>query len=196
MDHPLADPSAYFHVRIIMGMVLGLSITRLLTGVSVFVQHPGKNRVSWLHLGWAAFIFLFVIHFWWFEFRLQRLEHISFEVYAFVIFYSSLLFLLCCLLFPNDIAEYDSYEDYFMQRRKWFFGLLAFTFLADLVDTAIKGRDYFLSLGMEYPLRNAVAVVLCIVAIAVANRRVHVALVALVLLYQASWILRAYGMLA
>jgi hypothetical protein len=196
MDHPLADPSAFFHVRMIMGMVLSLSIARLLTGVSIFVQHPGKNRVSWLHLGWVAFMFLFLIHFWWFEFRLQRLEHIGFDVYAFIIGYSSLLFLLCCLLFPNEIAEYDGYEDYFMQRRKWFFGLLAITSLADLLDTAIKGSDYFLSLGIEYPLRNAGLIALCVAAILVADRRLHIGLVALVLFFQVGWTIRAYGPLS
>jgi hypothetical protein len=32
---------------------------------------------------------------------------------------------------------------YFMSRRKWFFGLLAATFLLDLIDTRLKGGSYF-----------------------------------------------------
>jgi hypothetical protein len=39
-------------------------------------------------------------------------------------------------------------------RRKWFYGLLAGKFLIDLVDTAIKGREHFISLGVEYPIRQ------------------------------------------
>jgi hypothetical protein len=196
MEHQSVDPAAYFHVRIIMGMVLSLSIARLLSGVSIFIQHPERYAVSWIHIGWTAFMMLYVIHFWWFEFRLQAVSLITFEIYAFVIVYCSIFFLLCCLLYPNDIQEYGGYEQYFMARRRWFFGLLAFSYAADYIDTAIKGMGYFLSLGPEYPIRNAVFIALCLVAMFVSSRRFHAAFVGLGIVYQVAWILRAYGALS
>lgn len=196
MDQHAVDTAAYFHVRIVIGMVLGLSVARLLGGVSVFIQHPGRHAVSWIHLGWTAFLLLLVIHFWWFEFRLQGVAHLNFAIYVFVIAYCSLFFLLCCLLYPNDIAEYEGYGHYLMARRRWFFGLLALTFATDLADTAIKGADYFRALGPEYVARNAILAVLCLVAAAVADRRFHAAFVALALAWQVAWIARAYGALS
>jgi hypothetical protein len=192
VEHQTIDPAAYFHVRIVLGMVLGLSVARLLSGVAVFVQHPGRYRLSWLHLGWTLQLFLLVIHFWWFEYQLRGIERMTFPIYVFVLIYCSSYFILCTLLYPNDIDEYSSYEDYFLTRRAWFFGLLAIVEVLDLVDTAIKGRDYFMSLGIEYPLRNLAIAVACITAIFVGNRRFHLALVAALFVSEAWWIWRLY----
>jgi len=192
MNHPVIDPGAYFHVRIVLGMILGLSITRLLSGAAVFIQHPGRYRISWLHLGWTLLMFLLVIHFWWFEFQLRNLERMRFEIYVFVIFYCGIYFLLCSLLYPTDIAEYGSYEDYFLSRRKWFFGLLALLFAADMVDTAIKGQAYLQAHGTEYFLRAGATIAASIAAMFIASRRFHVAFLVVMLVYQASWIVRFY----
>jgi len=192
MNHPVIDPGAYFHVRIVLGMILGLSLTRLLSGAAVFIQHPGRYRVSWLHIGWTLLMFLLVIHFWWFEFQLRNIERMRFEIYVFVIFYCGIYFLLCSLLYPNDVAEYGSYEDYFLSRRKWFFGLLALLFAADLIDTAIKGQAYLESHGTEYFLRAAATIAASIAAIFIASRRFHMVFLVVMLVYQASWIVRFY----
>lgn len=192
MEHQTIDPAAYFHVRIVLGMVLGLSVARLLSGVAVFVQHPGRYKVSWLHLGWTLQLFLLVIHFWWFEYQLRSIAHMTFPIYFFVILYGSSYYILCTLLYPSDIDEYTGYEDYFLTRRTWFFGLLAAVEVVDLIDTAIKGRDYFLSLGIEYPLRNAAIGAACIAAIFIRNRTYHLALVAVLFAYEAWWIWRLY----
>ena len=192
MEHHTIDPAAYFHVRIVLGMVLGLSVARLLSGVAVFVQHPGRYKVSWLHLGWTLLLFLLVIHFWWFEYQLRGIGRMTFPIYFFVILYCGSYFILCTLLYPNDIDEYASYEDYFLVRRAWFFGLLAAVEGLDLIDTAIKGRDYFLSLGAEYPIRNLAIAAACIAAIFIANRRFHLWLVAVLFVYEVWWIWRLY----
>ena len=52
---PPAD--AFVHVRIIIGIILGLSVSRLLTGVARFIQHPGKQNIYPVHIAWVAFSF-------------------------------------------------------------------------------------------------------------------------------------------
>lgn len=186
------SPDVYFHVRIVLGMVLGLSLTRLLSGVTVYVQHPGRQSVSWLHLGWTLLMFLMVIHFWWFEFHLRGIERMTFPIYFFVLIYGSGWFILCALLYPSDIVEYDGYEDYFLSRRAWFFGVFAALQGLDLIDTEIKGSMYFASLGWEYPAHNAALAAAAIAAMAIRNRRFHLGFVAVALLYEVSWIWRLY----
>lgn len=186
------DPNVYFHVRIVLGMVLGLSITRLLSGVAVYVQHPRRQRVSWLHLGWTLLMFLLVIHFWWYEFHLRTIQQMTFTIYGFVLVFASVHFMLCALLYPNDIEEYSGYEDYFMSRRGWFFGMFAALQGLDLVDTAIKGGDYFASLGPEYLFHNAALAGLAVAAIFIRDRRLHIIFMAAAFLYEASWIWRLY----
>ena len=64
-----------------------------------------------------------------------QVRALTFETYIFLIAYTAMLFLLCCLVFPTEISEYQGYRDYFMSRRAWFYGLLAATYLMDVVDT-------------------------------------------------------------
>lgn len=187
-----ATPEVYVYIRTVMSMVIGLSLARLLTGLGGIVQSPGKFRVYWVHLGWVASMFLFIIHFWWWEYRLQSLAVISFGVYLFLISFCCLFFFLCVLIFPTTLEDYGGYEEYFISRRRWFFGMLAVTYVVDFLDTLLKGKAYLAALGWEYPVRNAVYFVLCIVAAWTANRRFHAVFVSAGLLYQITWIFRLY----
>lgn len=124
-----------------MGMVVGLSLARLLTGLAGFVQHPKKERIYPLHIGWVAFLFLMLVHFWWWEHRLSATSHVlGFGAFLFLILFCSLFYFLCVLLFPTDMKEYKGYEDYFFSRKSWFFAFLAALFVTDIGDTLLKGR--------------------------------------------------------
>lgn len=194
MEHSLTTQvppvEAFAHVRIIMGIVLGLCISRLLIGVARFIQHPDKYKVYLVHMAWVAFMLLSVIHFWWFEFNLRNIPSWNFETYLFIIFYACLHFMLCTLLFPENIEEYDGYEGYFISRRKWFFGLLALLFATDVYDTLLKGWDYFLLYGPEYPIRIAVFILVSLIAMRSSNRTFHIVIAVGALLYQGTFILR------
>lgn len=192
MEPPVLSHDAYFHVRIIIGMVVGLAISRLLTGLARFVQHPSTRSLYSVHLGWTFFVLLLIVHFWWFEFRLVEQPRWFFELYLFVIFYACLLFLASTLLYPDKMDEYDGYRDYFMSRKAWFFGILALIFLVDLADTALKGGAYFESFGIEYPARNLGYATAFAIAAWTSNPRLHAGLVAIALGYQVVWILRLF----
>ena len=107
-----------------------------------------------------------MINFWWWEFGLSELGALDFRLFVFVIFYASLFYFLCALLFPDDMKDYAGFQDYFMSRRQWFFGILALINVVDILDTLLKGRAYFESFGLEYPIETAAHIVLCGVAIA------------------------------
>jgi hypothetical protein len=184
----------FIHIRIVMGMVIGLGITRLLTGAARFVQHPGKDRIYLVHLGWVLSLLLTLVHFWWWEFGLSHLNQWTFQVYLFLIGYAIILFLMCALLFPDNIAEYSGYEEFFLSRRRWFFGLLAISYLFDLVDTLIKGRAHFDQFGPELVVRAVASVVLCLLAMRTDNRRFHAGFVTAGLIYQISWIFRQFDL--
>lgn len=185
----------FFHVRVIIGMVVGLSVARLLTGLARFVQHPGRDRLYPVHLAWVFFLILAVFHFWWFQFGLSRIERWTFEIYFFVICYASLFFFICALLFPDRMDDYDGFADFFHSRRKWFYGLLAVLFLTDLADTALKGAAHFRTFGPLYPLQQSVLAALALVAIFVRATWFHAVFVGLAILVEVAWILRQFDVL-
>jgi hypothetical protein len=171
IPHPDAD--LYLHVRVLIGLILGLSITRLVSGLARFIQHPGRHRIWWIHLAWVAWTLLNVITFWWWEFRLSFIPHWSYALYFFVCLYASMYYFLSVLLFPDDLQGYDGFEDYFLSRRVWFFGFVALTEALDVVDTWIKGNEHLRSFGPDYWVRIVVLVALCAVAARTRNPMFH-----------------------
>ncbi|MFC0246695.1 hypothetical protein ACFOLL_17390 [Falsochrobactrum ovis] len=192
-DSPPAE--AFVHVRIIIAIILGLCISRLLTGVARFIQHPEKQLLYPVHLGWVMLILLMVIHFWWFEFNLRLVPIWGFEIYLFIVFYAGLHFLLCTILFPEKLDGYTGYRDYFMSRRRWFFGLLFFIYCVDVVDTMIKGRTYFDQLGPEYSLRVGFFLLLSLIAMIIENPRFHAFFISGALIFELAYTLRHFATL-
>ncbi len=188
-----ANSDLYFHIRMVVSMIVSLCITTLLGGFARIVQHPRRDLASALHLGWAVSLLLWVIHFWWWEFRLTMIPQWYFGTYFFVILYAVLYYFLCTLLFPAELKEYPNYEVYFLSRRKWFFGFLMATFVADVIDTRIKGAEYLHSFGMEYPIRIALNLALCLVGMFTKNRRIQLTLLTVSLLYHIYFIEMAYA---
>jgi hypothetical protein len=193
MSPPQSNPDLYQHVRVVISIIVGLCITTLLSGFARFVQHPKREKVSILHLGWAAALLLSIIHFWWWEFRLALVQQWTFAIYFFVILYAILFYSLCTLLFPSDLKDYAGYEDYFLSRRRWFFGILATTYVADIIDTTLKGPAYLNSFGVEYPIRIVAGLAVCLIAMLTQNRRIQLTLLTVSLLYQISFIVRLYN---
>ncbi|MET0517952.1 MAG: hypothetical protein ABW005_03850 [Burkholderiaceae bacterium] len=190
-----ADPAYFLHVRTVLSMVVSLAIARVLTGFARIVQHPGRQRTYWVHLVWGVSLLLSLVHFWWWEFALIRLPSWRIEAYVFIIGYAALYYFLCAILFPDDLAEYAGYRDYFYSRRRWFFGLLALSYAMDVGDTWLKGADYLRAQGLEYPLRTAIGIALALAAAIARDARFHAVLVIAYLVYQVSWILRLYEVL-
>lgn len=176
------------HVRIVMGMVVGLGITRLLGGYAGLIQHPTRARLSLIHLLWGFSILVELVLFWWWEFELYGVQTWNFGLFAFLIGYAVTLFLLAALIFPDKIDDYDGYEDFFLKRRHWFFGILGATFVLDIVDSLVKGQPFFDTLGIGYLIQVPIGLVLVGIAIWTADRRYHLALVLIHLAYQVWWI--------
>lgn len=170
---PLAE--TYTHVRIVLAMVIGLGITRILTGVASFIQHPRLHRASLLHMLWVASILFELVLFWWWDVRLARENEWTFRVFLFQISYTIVLFLVAALLFPDNVAEYGGYQEFFIQRRRWFFSLLAATWALDL----IKNPDIWIHLTTSFLIQASFSIALCIVAILFKQRNVQLAVVGL-----------------
>ena len=181
----------YLHIKVLFSMILGLGVAHLLRGVSRIVQHPKKFRVYWIHLLWTLFLFLYLIHFWWWEFALSRITEWTFPLYFFLAIYATLLYLICSLFYPEEIDEYDGFKNYFYYRRNWLFGFLAALFALDFIDTFIKGPAYRAQFGPMANFRDGLFIVLCLLAIKISNRRFQAALACFAVLFEIFYILKS-----
>jgi hypothetical protein len=186
-------PELFPHIRIVIGMVIGLGVARLLNGVARVLQDPGQSATDPIHLGWVASMLLLLIHFWWWEFGLYGVAQWTFSKYLFVISYAVLLFLISAFLFPESMANYSGYGHFFFARRAWFFGLLALSFVFDVGDTALKGEAHYARFGLEYEIRTVLLIVACIIAAIWRNRIFHAIFVIALLAHEISWIARLFA---
>ena len=184
------------YIAVLTSIVIGLGITSLLRGVTRVIQHPEDAAVYWVHLLWVASMFFTMIFWWWWEFRLGDIAEWTFQLYAFVVLYALVFYLACAILFPERMHGYDGYRDFFYSRRKWFFGLLAFSLLIDVGDSWFKGSEHFASLGPEYMIATGVKFVLFIIAAATRNALFHGVFAVVFLGYQVYWALRMFETVA
>lgn len=182
----------FFHIRMVIGIILGLAITHMLRSAAKFIQHPGRTKPYYVHLLWALYIFLLLVHFWWWEFKLTSVTRWTFPAYFFLVFYIISFYSLVALLFPDDIKDFENYKAYYYSSSTWFFSILGLTFILDVIDTLLKGKEYYQQLGIEYPIRNVVHFSLCMVAIWVKKPSYHAAICILFILYEISYVLRLF----
>jgi hypothetical protein len=175
------------YISVLTSIIVGLGIAHLLRGLAQLVQHPGRYRVYWVHLAWVGFMFLNMIFFWWWEFALAEIEVWLFRDYLFLVSYAVINYLMCAMLFPSDLDDYEGYADYFLSRRVWFFGLFAVSTVADIFDTLIKGEDHFAKLGTDYIMLTTTFVLMAIIGAATRRHGVHAVIVVMALVFQIWW---------
>lgn len=186
----------YLHIRVVLGILLGLGITKLLSGITLLIEKPTRYRWSWLHMSWVVWVLLSIVTFWWWEAGLTQVRHWTFGTYLFVIAYASLYYVLATFLFPGDVGEHGSYEGYLMHRRGAFFGLIAAITLIDLVDTAIKGNSRWHLLGEAYAIHAVLMLLIALIGWRAKNPRVQVLLAGIALLYLVGYYVIQYVLAA
>jgi hypothetical protein len=182
---PAHTADIFPHLRVLLGTVVGLGMARILLTFAGMVQHPHRAKPSLLHLLWLGSVLLELVLFWWWQFALFRMEHWNFGIAIFLVSYTIVLFLLAALLSPDGVDEYGGYQEYFIKRRAWFFGLWACVALFDIVDTLLKSKN-FGEIGPQYFLQSGVGLIAALVGVRSANPKVHMTLICLHLLFQMS----------
>lgn len=182
----------FIHVRTIVSMILGLGMAQLLRNAVKLIDHNRLVKPYLLHLLWVFYLFLLMVHFWWWETLLKNIIHWNFIEYFFLILYTTMFYALCVLIFPDNISEYKDFKAYYCSKKNWFFSFLIALFVMDIGDTLIKGPAYLKSLHWEYPARNAGHILLCILAIKFPNLRFHYFLAVVFIVYEISYIMRHY----
>ncbi|MEO6198329.1 MAG: hypothetical protein ABIO68_00120 [Sphingomicrobium sp.] len=178
-------PAEFFlHVRVLIGVILGLSIGKLLSGLAAVSEQARTNMLWWVHMGWVVWAILSVLGFWWWEFQLFGISDWTFGKYLFLFTYAASYYVLCAMLFPQYLEEKTGYKNYFLDHRKYFFGVVAISSILDIGDTLLKGTSHLASLGIGYFLRIAVILAICAIGARSRNARIHSALILLALASQ------------
>jgi hypothetical protein len=126
------------YLTVLISVVVGLSVTSFLTNVARMIHIRGDVTISWVQLLWSITILIWTISFWWFTFVLAEQPEWTFPFFVFLLAYSTLLFFLMALLFPEGMPADHNYRAQFMRNRVWFFGALLLFLCVDMIDYLVK----------------------------------------------------------
>jgi len=132
------------HVMVLTSIIVGLGITNVLLGVSGAIERYTESGrpllLSWASAFWVAQVFLWMILFWWWEFRLvDILKNWTLWNYFLIICYAVVLFFLVALLIPRDWDKVDDLNAYFLSKRRWFYSVYLLSVVIDVMDSHMKG---------------------------------------------------------
>ena len=95
-------------------------------------------------------------------------------LYLFLVCYAVTLFLLQTVLVPRTWDGVTSLKEYFLERRAWFYSLLAFATILDQFDSYLKGGfEYILDTGYFNMAFAAATVPVVIIGIRTTKMRIH-----------------------
>jgi hypothetical protein len=128
------------YLTVLISVVIGLSVTSFLTNVVRIIHLRGDVTISWVQvqLLWSATMLIWTIAFWWFTFVLADQQQWTYPLFIFLLAYSTLLFFLMALLFPEGVPADHNYRTQFMRNRVWFFGALLLFLCVDVIDYLVK----------------------------------------------------------
>ena len=136
------------YVMVLISIIVGLGITNVLLGVGAIIDRRADGpalRIGRSHPVWLAFVFVWMVQFWWWEFRFSELRsEWPMGLYFFLVAYAVAVFLLAVILVPRRWEAVVDLDVYFLKRRRWFYALLFVATWLDVADGWLKGGNRYL----------------------------------------------------
>ena len=167
------------YVMVLVSIIVGLGIAHVLLGIGGIVDRLSRRgdrlELSLAHAAWLGHCFLWLIMFWWWEYRLSTtVVDWTMGLYLFLIFYAITIFLLQVVLIPRTWDGVTSLKEYFLERRVWFYSLFAFATILDNVDSYLMGGlQYILDTGYVGMGMSIATIPVVIIGIRSTNIRTH-----------------------
>jgi len=122
MDSSCAQ-DGFNYLVVLIGVILGLGVVQILTGLASMIRNRKTIRIYWVHLVWCATIFLLLIQHWYVIYTWRDFGS-TFASYVYFMIYPTLLYAGSALLAPKvENAQKVDFEEIFYADRHWFFGI-------------------------------------------------------------------------
>src|SRR4051794_15892114 len=143
---------AFNYVAVLVSIIIGLGVTRILTGLGDAIQVANRPRAYWVHTVWMINILMDSMLFWWVLYRWHTVTEWTFFIFLWVNVGPILVYLSSAILYPGALHKTGSptWRDYYYRNRRGFFFVFGIIWLLDIIDTSLKGRQHFISQGPFY----------------------------------------------
>jgi hypothetical protein len=130
------------YLSVIISVILGLSVTQLLQGISQVINARDRVRIYWPSIAWALLLLLVDVQAWWAMFGYRNRHSWTFVQFTVVLVEAIMLYLLAALALPSvaNEGEIDLRSNYF-RHAGWFFGSLVVLLLDSLLKSVVVSGD-------------------------------------------------------
>jgi hypothetical protein len=133
------------YLMVMVSIILGLSITQALRGLSKIARSSRRSLVVTLH---GATLFGLHVQAWWALWDLSVVPEWNFVFFLLLISIPSILFAATELLFPMATTAETDWKAHYESVRQWFLSVMAFWTVIALLETRI-----FLDVPLTHPYR-------------------------------------------
>ncbi len=180
------DEFGFGYLSVLLSIILGLSVTQLLQGLSGIIQNRERVRIYGPSLTWAILLLPIDAQAWWAMFGLRRHHPWTFLDFIVVLLETIFLYLLAALVLPRfDMAgPIDLRENYFGHAR-WFFGSFIAVLVVSLVKDFLLGHAWPTGLNLAF---HFIGIGMSLIAMLTRSDRFHRANALLVVLLFTSYV--------
>jgi hypothetical protein len=93
------------YLAVILSIILGLSVTQLLQGLSQVINARDRVRIYWPAIGWALLLLVIDVQAWWAMFGYRNRHAWTFLQFAVLLLETIVLYLLAALALPTPFGE-------------------------------------------------------------------------------------------
>ena len=139
--------SAFEYAMVLISIIIGLGVTHILSALGNAVHRirgfGPSIRLEATYITWVAFVFFWLISFWWFEFKWSEIApEFGVGLFLFLVLYAVALFSWAVILVPHRLEVVEDSWEYFASIRGWFYGGLLVVNVIDLADSFLKGFEW------------------------------------------------------
>ena len=143
---------AFNYVAVLVSIIVGLTATRVMSGLGEVIQAANRPRIYWVHVLWHVTLLYNVMVGWWLLYRWRVTTDWTFFLFMWIMIAPILTYLAAAVLIPGELETTGSpdWRDYYYKNRRGFFFAFAAIAPLDIIDTLLKGREHFVAQGVFY----------------------------------------------
>lgn len=166
---------AFNYIAVLVSIVVGLTATRVMSGLSEMIQAANRPRIYWVHVLWHITLLFNVMVGWWLLYRWRATADWTFFLFIWITVAPILQYLAAAILVPGELETTGSldWRDYYFKNRRAFFFAFGSIAPLDIIDRLLKGWHHFIAQGPLYLVFIAFWTIGCLIAAISSNERWH-----------------------
>ncbi len=160
--------SLFEYLAIVFSIVIGLTLSKLVSALVNSVRHAFTGKFYFLPVVWVVTLIVWISILWWGMFAWNEKEDWTLLHFNFLIFYVIIIFMMSDFLVADN-NKYDTTEQ-FLEKRKGFFGSIIAAWVFDIFETVqlsleVSSRP----IPTLYPIMTGLTISLLVIGILTRN---------------------------